>query len=145
VSSICHHGRFYCTPAFCSHTFLPVSIPLLEELLKVFFCDLLSAATMPFPLLLLTGTCIPSKGLSFSGRGSDRQGLHLKSGEVVEAQWYHSWSDTPVPKETSKLVHVMVEQPVSRFPKMTAFMMESFLQATKNVFVHDITVTLFWN
>jgi hypothetical protein len=48
------------------------------------------------------GICVPSRGLSFFGTGSDP---HLQSREVVKAQWYHSWSVIAVPKESDELVH----------------------------------------
>jgi hypothetical protein len=49
--------------------------------------------------------------------GSNWQGQDMESREVVKVQLYPSWSDTAVPNENNKS-HAMVEQSVSRLPKI---------------------------
>jgi hypothetical protein len=50
--------------------------------------------------------------------------------EVVEAHWYHFWWNIAVPKRPVNLCIVMVEQPVSRFPKLRVFTGVSFSVCT---------------
>jgi len=130
------HTTSRVVPLFCC-AFLSVTIQLLEVVLQTFTFGLLKCCL--YSLLDLFHSLESAslhKDFSFIRTGSNCQGLDLDS--TVEAQCYSSWSHTPVPKRPVRGYIVMVEQPVSRFPKMKMLMADNFPLLVKNDSVHGL-------
>jgi hypothetical protein len=81
----------------------------------------LSATVIVLSPLLLTEPFVPSRGLSFFGKGSQWQGPGPESREAVETYWYQN-----------SAVHTFLHQKrpmayaVSRFLDIIAFMADGF-------------------